>query len=53
MICVGNDDDVREVTLGEHSALINEGALLDDHTTTSEALATSLAASADQSGVAF
>ena len=55
MLCVGNDDDVREVTLGEHGALssMREGALLVDHTTTSEALATSLSASADQSGVAF
>ena len=50
MLCVGNDDDVREVTLGEHGALssMRAGALLVDHTTTSEALATSLAASADQ-----
>ena len=55
MLCVGNDDDVREVTLGERGALssMREGALLVDHTTTSEALATSLAASANQSGVAF
>ena len=55
MLCVGNDDDVREVTLGERGALssMREGALLVDHTTTSEALATSLAASASQSGVAF
>ena len=46
MLCVGNDDDVREVTTGEHGALrsMREGALLIDHTTTSEALATSLAA---------
>ena len=38
MLCVGNDDDVREVTLGEHGALSSmpEGALLVDHTTTSE-----------------
>ena len=45
MICVGNDDDVREVTTGEHGALpsMREGALLIDHTTTSQALATSLA----------
>lgn len=55
MICVGNDDDVREVTTGEHGALrtMREGALLIDHTTTSQALATSLAALADHSGVAF
>ena len=55
MLCVGNDDDVREVTSGEHGAIqsMREGALLIDHTTTSEALATSLAALADQSGVVF
>ena len=55
MLCVGNDDDVREVTTGQHGALpaMRGGALLVDHTTTSEALATSLAALADQSGVAF
>ena len=55
MICVGNDDDVREVTTGEHGALpsMREGALLIDHTTTSEALATSLANLAEQSGVGF
>ena len=40
MLCVGNDDDVREVTTGVHGALtsMSEGALLIDHTTTSEAL---------------
>ena len=55
MLCVGNDDDVREVANGEHGALssMREGALLIDHTTTSEALATSLAALANQSSVAF
>ena len=55
MLCVGNDDDVREVTTGQHGALpaMRDGALLVDHTTTSEALAMSLAALADQSGVAF
>ena len=55
MLCVGNDDDVREVTTGRLGALpsMRKGALLIDHTTTSEALATSLAALTDQSGVAF
>lgn len=55
MICVGNDDDVREVTTGEHGALrtMREGALLIDHTTTSQELATSLANLAKQSGVEF
>ena len=55
MLCVGNDDDVREVVIGEHGAIssMREGALLVDHTTTSEALARSMATSANQSGVAF
>jgi len=55
MVCVGNDDDVRAVTTGEHGALraMREGALLIDHTTTSESLATELADAAAASGVAF
>jgi len=55
MICVGNDDDVRAVTTEEHGALrtMREGALLIDHTTTSESLAMELADAATESGVAF
>ena len=55
MICVGNDDDVRQVTTGPNGLLktLPEGALLIDHTTTSETLATSLSAAAAQSGVTF
>ena len=55
MICVGNDDDVLAVTTGDEGALktLREGALLIDHTTTSEALAISLAETATESGVAF
>lgn len=55
MICVGNDDDVLAVTTGDEGALktLPEGALLIDHTTTSEALAISLAETATESGVAF
>ena len=55
MLCVGNDADVREVVIGKHGAIssMREGALLVDHTTTSEALARSMATSANQSGVAF
>ena len=55
MICVGNDDDVLAVTTGDEGALktLPEGALLVDHTTTSEALAISLAEIASESGVAF
>ena len=55
MICVGNDDDVLAVTTGDEGALktLRQGALLIDHTTTSEALAISLAETATESGVAF
>lgn len=55
MICVGNDDDVLEVTTGDRGALrtMREGALLIDHTTTSESLAINLANTASESGVAF
>ena len=55
MICVGNDDDVLSVTTGDVGALktLPEGALLIDHTTTSQALAISLAEAAGESGVTF
>lgn len=55
MVCVGNDDDVLAVTTGDEGALktLPEGALLIDHTTTSEALAISLAETASESGVTF
>ena len=45
-LCVGNDDDVREVTLGRHGALagMRAGAILVDHTTASAGLARELAA---------
>ncbi|MFK7865554.1 MAG: NAD(P)-dependent oxidoreductase [Pseudohongiellaceae bacterium] len=43
--CVGNDDDVREVILGEQGALstMAEGSILVDHTTASAGLARELA----------
>ncbi len=46
--CVGNDDDVRAVLLGEQGALsyMQAGAVLVDHTTTSATLARELAAAA-------
>ena len=55
ILCVGNDDDVEEVTTGSDGALntLSEGALIVDHTTTSEALAIALAAAAAERGVAF
>jgi 3-hydroxyisobutyrate dehydrogenase-like beta-hydroxyacid dehydrogenase len=44
--CVGNDDDLRAVVLGEDGALagMREGAILIDHTTTSAEVARELAA---------
>ncbi len=40
-LCVGNDDDVREVTIGPHGAIagMRSGAILVDHTTASAGLA--------------
>ncbi|TVR99200.1 MAG: NAD(P)-dependent oxidoreductase [Rhodospirillales bacterium] len=54
-ICVGNDQDVRSVVLGDAGALagLASGAVLVDHTTTSAHLARDLAAMAVQSDVAF
>ena len=53
--CVGNDDDVREVTLGTDGvfAAMGEGAIFIDHTTASATLARDLAARAAESGVGF
>ena len=55
MLCVGNDEDVLEVSTGPEGALqaLKPGALLIDHTTTSQSLAISLAATAAESGVNF
>ncbi len=55
LLCAGNDDDVREVVLGDAGALAGtgRGALLVDHTTTSAELARELAAAAAARGVAF
>jgi len=53
--CVGNDDDVRAVLLGDGGALAGmaAGSLLVDHTTTSATLARELYAAAAARGVAF
>jgi len=53
--CVGNDDDVREVTLGENGALqsMARGAVLVDHTTASATLARELYAAAAERQVGF
>ncbi|MBM87246.1 MAG: oxidoreductase [Gammaproteobacteria bacterium] len=44
LVCVGNDNDVREVTSGDKGVLkgMKEGAILVDHTTASAALAREL-----------
>jgi 3-hydroxyisobutyrate dehydrogenase-like beta-hydroxyacid dehydrogenase len=53
--CVGNDDDVREVTLGEQGALqtMSPGAILVDHTTASATLARELHTAAGEQEVGF
>ena len=55
MLCVGNDDDVREVTCGGDGVLhaLPRGSLLIDHTTTSQELAITIAKQAATSGVDF
>jgi len=53
--CVGNDDDLRSVVLGEQGALagMNTGAVFVDHTTASAAVARDLSAAAKAKGVSF
>ncbi len=53
--CVGNDDDLRSVVLGEQGALAGmaPGAVLVDHTTASAAVARELYAAALARGVQF
>lgn len=55
MTCVGNDDDLRTVVLGEQGVLagMSAGSVLIDHTTASAAVARELAAVAAERGVAF
>jgi len=55
MLCVGNDDDVRAVTLGPDGALsaMRVDALLVDHTTASAIVARELYAAAKARGVRF
>jgi 3-hydroxyisobutyrate dehydrogenase-like beta-hydroxyacid dehydrogenase len=54
-LCVGNDDDVREVVLGPHGALetMEAGSILVDHTTASAGLARELAAACAERGIGF
>ena len=53
--CVGNDDDLRSVTLGEGGAFagMREGAVFCDHTTASAEVARELAAEAKKRGFHF
>ena len=55
LVCVGNDDDVREAVLGEHGALgaMAAGSVLVDHTTASAGLARTLAGECADRGVGF
>jgi 3-hydroxyisobutyrate dehydrogenase-like beta-hydroxyacid dehydrogenase len=53
--CVGNDDDLRSVVLGDDGALAGmaAGSVFVDHTTASAAVARELYAAAQQRGLAF
>ncbi|MEM9211424.1 MAG: NAD(P)-dependent oxidoreductase [Pseudomonadota bacterium] len=55
MCCVGNDDDLREVTLGDAGAFQNmqPDAVFVDHTTASAEIARELAAAASEAGFGF
>jgi 3-hydroxyisobutyrate dehydrogenase len=55
MSCVGNDNDVREVTLGEHGAFkaVKAGAVFVDHTTASAEIARELYDAARTRGFDF
>lgn len=54
-LCVGNDDDVRAVTVGAGGALeaLDSGGLLIDHTTASAELAVELGSAAAAAGIGF
>ena len=53
--CVGNDADLRAVTIGDDGAFaaMEKGAIFIDHTTDSAEVARELAATADAKGLAF
>jgi 3-hydroxyisobutyrate dehydrogenase-like beta-hydroxyacid dehydrogenase len=55
LMCVGNDDDVRAVSLGTHGALdgMTPGSVLVDHTTASADLARELSGRCAEVGVGF
>ena len=54
-LCVGNDDDVREVVLGPSGALaaMSAGSVLIDHTTASAGVARQLAGACAERGIGF
>ena len=52
VLCVGNDDDVRQV-VGEALPALKAGAVLVDHTTTSAKVAREMAGLCEAAGVAF
>ncbi|MGB1147730.1 MAG: NAD(P)-dependent oxidoreductase, partial [Alphaproteobacteria bacterium] len=53
--CVGNDDDLRSVCLGENGAFagMEKGALFVDHTTVSPSVTRELAAAAAEAGLRY
>ncbi len=53
--CVGNDDDLREITIGRDGAFeaMSPGAIFVDHTTASATVARQLSAAAAEAGFAF
>ncbi len=55
ILCIGRDDDVREVLTGQHNAIaaMNPGTLIIDHTTTSANLTEEIASAAKASGLRF
>ena len=55
MTCVGNDDDLRSVVLGDTGVFagMKDGAILVDHTTTSAMVAGEIAAEARRLGLGF
>jgi 3-hydroxyisobutyrate dehydrogenase len=55
MACVGNDDDLRQVCLGEDGAFagMRRGAVFVDHTTVSAAVTRQLAAEAERRGLGY
>lgn len=55
MLCVGNDDDLREVVAGPDGVLAGarKGAVIVDHTTSSATVARELAALCQEKGIGF